>query len=315
MGVTVDLFNNLDGGNPMFLQPNDTSSISIVNFKLIGAGNYKMWAIAMKWKLLMSVPSTSGSLSAFYTNEQMLKLLSLINEKPSPSANMSGHPSGTLAKITAIGSLRSTSGIVLFDVLLVLEYHVSLVSMNKIIKDSKFFVGFDAHKCYILDLKLVEDEVDVIATQIGDSDTFEGNVQNSLNGKDPFNVLETSPMLRRSSRQRSLPFSITQNTYELANLPPGRKAIGCKWIWKIKYNSYGEVARYKDRFFIEGYNQRKGIDYEETFSHLVKIVIVTCLTALSVKNNWPLYQLDVNSAFLYGDLNEEVYMEFPLGYF
>ncbi|GJT34797.1 ribonuclease H-like domain-containing protein [Tanacetum coccineum] len=65
-----------------------------------------------------------------------------------------GHPNGTLAKITAIKSLRLTSGIVLFNVLVILEYSVSLLSVNKMIKDSKFFVGFDEHKCYIKDLNL-----------------------------------------------------------------------------------------------------------------------------------------------------------------
>ncbi|GJT75033.1 ribonuclease H-like domain-containing protein [Tanacetum coccineum] len=65
-----------------------------------------------------------------------------------------GHPNGTLAKITTIESLRLTSGIVLFNVLVILEYSVSLLSVNKMIKDSKFFVGFDEHKCYIQDLNL-----------------------------------------------------------------------------------------------------------------------------------------------------------------
>ncbi|GKD58516.1 hypothetical protein Tco_1296025 [Tanacetum coccineum] len=64
------------------------------------------------------------------------------------------HPNGTLAKITAIGSLRLTSGIVLFDVLVVLEYNVILLFVNKMIKDSKFIVSFDEHKCYIQNLKL-----------------------------------------------------------------------------------------------------------------------------------------------------------------
>ncbi|GJS73693.1 putative RNA-directed DNA polymerase [Tanacetum coccineum] len=110
-----------------------------------------------------SVPGTSGSISSSFTNEQMVKLLSFINEKPTPAANMSdvssllltiGHPNGTLAMISAIGSLRLTSGIVLFDVLVVTEYNVSLLYVNKMIKDSKFFVGFDEHKCYIQDLNL-----------------------------------------------------------------------------------------------------------------------------------------------------------------
>ncbi|GKC07231.1 ribonuclease H-like domain-containing protein [Tanacetum coccineum] len=110
-----------------------------------------------------SIPSTSGSLSSSFIHEHMMKLVSLINENPSPAANMPdisshmltvGHPNGTLAKITAIGSLRLTSGIVLFDVLVILEYSVSLLYVNKMIKYSKFFVGFDEHKCYIQDLNL-----------------------------------------------------------------------------------------------------------------------------------------------------------------
>ncbi|GJR77273.1 ribonuclease H-like domain-containing protein [Tanacetum coccineum] len=105
------------------------------------------------------------------------------------------------------------------------------------------------------------------------------------------------------------------NTYILADLPPGRKAIGCMWIWKIKYKSSGEIDRYKARLVAKGFSQREGIEYEETFSPVVKMVTVRCLIALSVQNNRPLYQLDVNNAFLYGDLKEEVYMELPLGYY
>ncbi|GJY85548.1 ribonuclease H-like domain-containing protein [Tanacetum coccineum] len=93
------------------------------------------------------------------------------------------------------------------------------------------------------------------------------------------------------------------NTYVLANLPPGRKAIGCKWISKIKYKSSGDVDRYKDRLMAKGYSQREGIDYEETFNLVVKMVIVRCLIGLSVKINWPLCQLDVNNASLFSFLD------------
>nr|GEV83002.1 ribonuclease H-like domain-containing protein [Tanacetum cinerariifolium] len=67
-----------------------------------------------------------------------------------------GHPNGTLAKNTAIGSLRLTTNVVLFDVLVIPEYNVSLMSAHKLIKDSKLFLMFDKTKCYIQDLNLVK---------------------------------------------------------------------------------------------------------------------------------------------------------------
>ncbi|GKD17523.1 ribonuclease H-like domain-containing protein, partial [Tanacetum coccineum] len=514
------------------------------------SGNNKKFSVNSE--VNQYVPSTFGSLSSSFTNEQMMKLLSLINEKPTPAANMSGirtsfynnnvffnlnidtffcaksktdmynvtlgciidsganqhmtdfkrnmfnvvdisslmltvsHPNGTLVKISAIGSLRLSSGIILFDVLVIPEYNVSLLSVNKMIKDSKFFVGFDESKCYIHDLTqgkivgtgseygglylfdsndigcplqsylvfpliflvygkdpglshirsfgclcystilnntdkfgerdvkfyenvfpfkmkskefsialnknkvthvfneseehnlnffdvqshirpydeegdtsnedgntgvtsddcniTVEDEVAGVATQIEDNVTSKGNVQNNQNGEGLSNLLETSQMLRRSTREKVMPAKFNDfvvnssvryglekywieamnlemkalfrnNTYVLADLPPGRKAIGCKWIWKIKYKSSGEIDRYKTRLVAKGFGQREGIDYEKTFFPVVKMVTVRCLIALFVQNNWPLFQLDVNNAFLYGDFKEEVYMELPPGYY
>ncbi|KAK1441129.1 hypothetical protein QVD17_06967 [Tagetes erecta] len=105
------------------------------------------------------------------------------------------------------------------------------------------------------------------------------------------------------------------NTWDLVDLPPGRKPIGCKWVFKIKHDPSGEISRYKARLVAKGYSQKEGIDFDETFSPVVKMVTVRTVFSLAVQNSWPLYQLDVDNAFLYGHLNEEVYMKPPEGYY
>nr|GEV57149.1 ribonuclease H-like domain-containing protein [Tanacetum cinerariifolium] len=89
------------------------------------------------------------------------------------------------------------------------------------------------------------------------------------------------------------------DTWEITDLPIGRKAIGGKWVYKIKYKSSGDIDRYKARYVAKGFNQKDGIDFDETFSPVVKIVIVRCVVNLVVQNNWSICQLDVNNAFLY----------------
>nr|GEW15624.1 ribonuclease H-like domain-containing protein [Tanacetum cinerariifolium] len=107
------------------------------------------------------------------------------------------------------------------------------------------------------------------------------------------------------------------NTWTITNLPKGRKSIGCNCIFKIKYKALGEIQRYKARLVAKCFNQREGIDYEETFSHVVKMTTIRCLIDIVVQNDWPLFQLDGCYLFLYDDLYddlyEDVYMSLPLG--
>ncbi|GJR51284.1 retrovirus-related pol polyprotein from transposon TNT 1-94 [Tanacetum coccineum] len=104
-------------------------------------------------------------------------------------------------------------------------------------------------------------------------------------------------------------------TWVLEDLPHGKKAIGCKWVYKIKYHSDGTIERYNARLVILGNNQVAGIDYNETFAPVAKMVSVRVFLAIAVIRNLELHQMDVHNAFLHGDLDEEVYMKLPPGFY
>ncbi|RVX04712.1 Retrovirus-related Pol polyprotein from transposon RE2 [Vitis vinifera] len=102
-------------------------------------------------------------------------------------------------------------------------------------------------------------------------------------------------------------------TWEITDLPIGKKPVGCKWIFTVKYKANGNVDRYKARLVAKGFTQSYGIDYQETFAPVAKLNTVCVLLSLAANLDWSLHQLDVKNAFLNGDLEEEVYMDIPAG--
>lgn len=104
------------------------------------------------------------------------------------------------------------------------------------------------------------------------------------------------------------------NVWQLVKLPEGKKAIGCKWVYKHKTNADGSLERYKARLVAKGYSQEPGLDYDETFSPVARFESLRTLLALAVQDGLHVHQMDVTTAFLNGELKEEVYMDQPEGF-
>lgn len=107
---------------------------------------------------------------------------------------------------------------------------------------------------------------------------------------------------------------LKNETWDLVPRPNDQKVIDNKWVYKIKTNPNGDIDRYKARLVGRGFNQQYGIDYEETFSPVVRFGSIRTMFALAAMNKMKIRQFDIKTAFLYGDLEETVYMHQPVGY-
>lgn len=103
-------------------------------------------------------------------------------------------------------------------------------------------------------------------------------------------------------------------TWELSTLPKGTKLIGVKWIFKIKYNEDGEIDKFKARLVAKGHAQRFGVDYNDVYAPVARWDTIRMIIAITAQRNWTIYQLDVKSAFLHGELHEVVYVDQPQGF-
>ena len=99
----------------------------------------------------------------------------------------------------------------------------------------------------------------------------------------------------------------------MVELPRGRQPITSKWVFKVKYTPSGLLERYKARLVARGFSQQYGIDYEETFAPTLRFDSLRMLLAIAAYEDWHIHQMDVVSAYLAGELEEEIYMESPEG--
>ena len=106
--------------------------------------------------------------------------------------------------------------------------------------------------------------------------------------------------------------SILQNhTWELVDLPPGCKPLGYKWIFKRKLKADGSIDKYKARLVVKGFRLKESLDYFGTCSLVTRKTSIRMLIAIASLYNLEIHQMDVKTAFLNGELNEEIYMEQP----
>jgi len=103
------------------------------------------------------------------------------------------------------------------------------------------------------------------------------------------------------------------NTWEISELPPRKKLIGCKWVFSIKHKADESIERLKAHLVEKGFTQSYRINYQEIFAQVAKLNIIRALLSMTANQDCPLHQLDIKNAFLNGDLEEKVYIEIPLG--
>ncbi|XP_058751952.1 uncharacterized mitochondrial protein AtMg00820-like [Vicia villosa] len=118
---------------------------------------------------------------------------------------------------------------------------------------------------------------------------------------------------RNKAMQVELSALMKTNTWNIVYLPANTNPICCRWVYKIKHHADGIIERFKARIVSKGYNQIKGLYYFKTYSHVTKLTTVRTVIAIVSINNWHLHLLDVNNAFLHGQLQEDVYMTIPPG--
>uniref|UniRef100_A0A2N9G3J2 CCHC-type domain-containing protein n=1 Tax=Fagus sylvatica TaxID=28930 RepID=A0A2N9G3J2_FAGSY len=107
---------------------------------------------------------------------------------------------------------------------------------------------------------------------------------------------------------------LQNHTWTLVPPHPSQNIIGCKWVFRVKRKADGSVERHKARLVAKGFHQQSGVDYDETYSPVIKPTTVRTVLSIAISSGWSLRQIDIQNAFLHGTLSEEVFMSQPPGY-
>ena len=137
--------------------------------------------------------------------------------------------------------------------------------------------------------------------------------------KDPSNFNEAISIKEEKpywikAMQEEMDSILLNDTWTLVDLPPGRKVVGCKWVFKKKLNENGDVERFKARIVAQGFSQKYGVDYDAVFAPVVRQTTFRILLSVAGKEHLHVYHFDVMTAFLNGDLEETIYMRQPEGF-
>jgi len=126
-------------------------------------------------------------------------------------------------------------------------------------------------------------------------------------------AIQTAAFLWLEAIKEELSAHAARQTWEATLLPAGRKAIGTKWVFKTKVGPGPNDFRKKARLVVKGFSQKYGVDYEETFAPTVCKSTIRAAISFAVSEGWVIEQVDVDTAFLYATLKEEIYMALPEG--
>ena len=107
---------------------------------------------------------------------------------------------------------------------------------------------------------------------------------------------------------------LSNGTWDLVPKEPHFNIIGNKWVFRIKRNTDGSIARYKARLVAKGFHQCPGVDYTDTYNQVIKPQTIKLVICLAISQGWSLCQMDINNAFLHGAITKDIYMHQPAGF-